>query len=51
MGRGPAENPPRRQARERDLFSRILREKGRLGPFVTSRLKKQLRRALRLDRG
>ncbi len=47
----PADNrqvPPRKK---RDLFIRILREKGRLGPFVTSRLKMQLRRAFRLGRG
>jgi len=47
----PADNRSRPPAKKRDLFLRILREKGRLGPFVTSRLKKQLRRALRLDRG
>ncbi len=47
----PADNRSRPPAKKRDLFVRILREKGRLGPFVTSRLKKQLRRALRLDRG
>jgi ferredoxin len=38
-------------AKKRDLFLRILKEKRRLGPFVTSRLKKQLRRALTLGRG
>ncbi len=32
--------------KKRDLFIRILREKGRLGPFVASRLRKQLRRVL-----
>ena len=37
-------------AKKRDLFVRILKEKGRLGPFVASRLKKQLRRALTLGR-
>jgi ferredoxin len=47
----PAANrqlPPRRK---RDLFVRILREKGRLRPFVTGRIKKQLRRAFTLGRG
>ncbi len=47
----PAHNrmlPPRKK---RDLFVRILREKGRLGPFVASRLKKQVRRALTFGRG
>ena len=47
----PASNrsvPPRNK---RDLFIRILREKGRLGPFVASRLKKQVRRVLSLGRG
>jgi len=47
----PAKNRSRPPAKKRDLFIRILREKGRLGPFVTSRLKKQLRRALTLGRG
>ncbi len=47
----PAENRSRPPAKKRDLFVRILREKGRLGPFVTSRLKKQLRRAFTLGRG
>jgi len=46
----PADNQTLPPAKKRDLFLRILREKGRLGPFVTSRLKKQLRRAFRLDR-
>ena len=36
---------------KRALFLRILWEKGRLGSFVTSRLKKQLRRAFTLGRG
>jgi ferredoxin len=31
--------------KKRDLFIRILKEKGRLSPFLTSRFKKQLRRA------
>lgn len=47
----PAANrslPPRLK---RDLFVRILREKGRLSPFLISRLKKQLRRAFTLGRG
>jgi len=46
----PAENrmlPPRKKS---DLFVRILREKGRLGPFVASRIKKQVRRALSFGR-
>ena len=47
----PAKNRSHPPAKKRDLFIRILREKGRLGPFVTSRLKKQLRRALTLGRG
>ena len=47
----PAKNRSRPPAKKRDLFIRILREKGRLGPFVTSRLKKQLRRVLTLGRG
>ncbi len=47
----PAANRRVPPLKKRDLFVRILREKGRLGPFVTSRLKKQLRRALRLGRG
>ena len=37
--------------KKRDLFIRILQEKGRLGPFVTSRLKKQFRRAFTFGRG
>ena len=37
--------------KKRDLFIRILREKGRLGPMLTSRLKTQLRRAFTLKRG
>ena len=45
----PADNQALPPAKKRDLFIRILREKGRLGPFLTSRLKKQLRRAFRLD--
>ncbi len=40
--------PPRKK---RDLFVRILREKGRLGPFVSSRLKTQVRRAFSFGRG
>ena len=47
----PADNQTLPPAKKRDLFLRILREKGRLGPFVTSRLKKQLRRAFTLGRG
>jgi len=46
----PAPNRALPPAKKRDLFLRILREKGRLGPFVTSRLKKQLRRAFTLHR-
>lgn len=38
-------------AGKRDLFLRILKEKHRLGPFVTARIKKQLRRAFTLGRG
>ena len=37
--------------KKRGLFIRILREKGRLGPMLTSRLKTQLRRAFTLKRG
>lgn len=47
----PAQNrllPPRKK---RDLFLQILKEKGRLRPFVTSRIRKQLRRAFTLGRG
>ena len=40
---GNRRQPPRRK---RDLFVQILREKGRLGPFVASRIKKQVRRTL-----
>ena len=47
----PAANRTLPPLKKRDLFVRILREKGRLGPFVTSRLKKQLRRAFTLGRG
>ena len=47
----PAANRQEPPLKKRDLFVRILREKGRLGPFVTSRLKKQLRRAFTLGRG
>ncbi len=47
----PALNRTLPPLKKRDLFVRILREKGRLGPFVTSRLKKQLRRAFTLGRG
>ncbi len=46
----PAENRMLPPYKKRDLFVRILREKGRLGPFVASRLKKQVRRALTLGR-
>ena len=46
----PANNRSIPPAKKRDLFVRILKEKGRLGPFVTSRLKKQLRRAFTLGR-
>jgi ferredoxin len=46
----PAPNRSLLPTKKRDLFLRILREKGRLGPFVTSRLKTQLRRAFTLGR-
>jgi ferredoxin len=42
----PANNRSVPPPKKRDLFIRILREKGRLGPFVASRLRKQLRRVL-----
>ena len=47
----PADNRRLPPLKKRDLFVRILREKGRLGPFVASHLKKQLRRAFTLGRG
>jgi NAD-dependent dihydropyrimidine dehydrogenase PreA subunit len=47
----PAKNRQLPPLKKRDLFVRILKEKKRLGPFVTSRLKKQLRRAFTLGRG
>ncbi len=47
----PAANRTLPPNKKRDLFLQILREKKRLRPFVTSRIKKQLRRALTLGRG
>jgi ferredoxin len=47
----PADNRLLPPAKKRDLFLRILKEKRRLGPFVTSHLKQQLRRALTRGRG
>ena len=41
----PANNRRTPPNKKRDLFIQILKEKKKLGPFVTSRLKKQLRRA------
>jgi ferredoxin len=46
----PADNRSVPPAKKRDLFVRILKEKGRLKPFVTSRLRKQLRRVLSWSR-
>jgi NAD-dependent dihydropyrimidine dehydrogenase PreA subunit len=51
LGLVPINNRSKTPAKKRDLFLRILREKGRLGPFLTGRLKKQLRRAFTLGRG
>ncbi len=48
LGLVPAAHRALPARKKRDLFVRILWEKGRLGPFVTSRLKKQLRRVFRL---
>jgi NAD-dependent dihydropyrimidine dehydrogenase PreA subunit len=41
----PAANRSLPPQKKRDLFVRILREKGRLTPFLASRFKKQLKRA------
>lgn len=47
----PAANRSLPPLKKRDLFIRILREKGRLTPFLVSHVKKQLRRAFTLGRG
>jgi len=45
VSRGSVRTPPRRK---KDLFARILWEKGRLAPFVVSRVKKAARNFLRI---